>query len=151
MSSVFTSYDTAQTHRVAPLLTAFGKEAGLKEPFATEEEFWKQGNILLELRLACTVIAEKNSEVIGVLGGIFAPRSYWPGSFASETFFWIVPQHRGGLTGARLLKEFEEEARRRGCAVVHVGHKHHFGAEEMARFYKRFGYSPMEVMYQKEL
>ena len=146
-----TSYCPADAERVYPLLVEFGRAARLAEPFSTQEEFCAQWESLVKLRTACTILAEEDEKVVGCLGMLFSPRVYWAGHMAAETFFWVKPSCRGSLTAARLLREFETEARRRGCEVVHVGHKSHFRAEEMERFYKKFGYRSLEVMYQKDL
>jgi len=149
---VYTTYEMHKTPRVVPLLQEFGRAAGLPEPFATGGQFCAQWNGIMNLRMAFLVLAEDQEKgLAGCLGAVLSPRIYWAGWSAQETFMWVRPEYRGGLTAARLLKEFEAEARRRECAVVHVGHKHWFRAEEMERFYKRFGYSPMESIYQKEL
>jgi len=149
---VYTTYERYVTPRVYPLLREFGKAVGLPEPFSTSDEFCQQWNGIMNLRMAFLVVADDGQNgFAGALGALVAPRMYWPGWLASETFFWIRPKYRGGLTAARMLKEFEAEARRRNCVVAHVGHKHRFRAEEMERFYSRFGYVPIESIYQKEL
>lgn len=139
------------TRDVYPLLVEFGRAAGLPEPFASEDEFCSIWDGIVDADAGVTILALDNGRIAGCLGALFSPRVYWSGGMATETFFWVRPRYRGGLTAARLLRQFEVEAKGRGCAVACVGHKSQFRAEEMERFYKRFGYSPLEVMYQKEL
>lgn len=148
---VFSTTSPLFSELVYPLLVEFGRAAGLPEPFSSEHEFCLAWNRILAAGMGVTILAMDGGKVAGCLGALFSPRVYWDGDMATETFFWVRPEYRGGLTAARLLREFETEAKRRGCVTACVGHKSHFRAEEMAQFYKRFGYSPLEVMYQKEL
>ncbi len=149
MIRVRVSTDPADSLRVYPLLVEFGRAAGLPEPFSTCGEFSEQWGQIMRAGAGFLVLAEDGEELVGILGAFVGPRIYWPGLAATESFWWVRPECRGRMAGVRMLKEFEAEAKRRGCSVVAAGHKTFFMADELARLYQRLGYQPLETMYLK--
>lgn len=90
-------------------------------------------------------------EVGGILGGLFYPCSMTGQLEALEGFWYVKPEHRGGTGGIKLLKAFEEEGKKRGCARVKMVHLMSLNPEQVASIYERMGYHKLQVNYSKEL
>ena len=82
----------------------------------------------------------------GVIGVILFKHPFSGELVASETFWWVDPEHRGA--GIRLMREAERWARERGAVKMQMGEP---AGSAMARFYERVGYAPIESTYQREL
>jgi ribosomal protein S18 acetylase RimI-like enzyme len=50
---------------------------------------------------------------------------------------WVAPEHRSNGVGSRLLREFEQHARTRGCSVFYLTTLSYQAPE----FYRRHGYA----------
>lgn len=141
-------WDTPKVHDI---LEEFAREAGLKPDVLNQENFNEIWDGMVANKAAFMVLMEDREQVVGALGALIAPRVYWVGTMAAETFWFVKPAYRRGLGPVRMFKAFEQEAKRRGCAEVWAGHKTFFMAEQLGALYKALGYSPREVMYRKEI
>lgn len=79
--------------------------------------------------LACFVRGEQGQIVAGISGYTWA-------GMAEIEFLWVDDSLRGQGAGSQLLAAVEEEARRRGCALV-IASTYSFQAPG---FYRRHGY-----------
>lgn len=91
----------------------------------------------------------QDEEIVGALGGVAYPDAYTSRLIASEFYWFVGSQSRGG--GVRLYRLFEEWARLRGCSELRMVHLLDSMPEKVARFYDRAGFKPLEVHYAKEL
>lgn len=66
---------------------------------------------------------------------------------ASETFWWIDPESRGGGDGVRLMRDAENWARERGAVRMQMIAPD----DRVGEFYRRLGYGEVETTWQKEL
>ena len=82
----------------------------------------------------------------GVIGAILFKHPFSGELVVSETFWWVDPEHRGA--GIRLMREAERWAMERGARKMQMGEP---AGSEMAKFYERAGYAPIEATYQREL
>lgn len=64
---------------------------------------------------------------------------------AFEIVWWVDPEARGD--GVRLLRAAEEWARSRGATAVQMVAPN----ERVGSFYRRLGYAPVEMSYQRSL
>lgn len=60
---------------------------------------------------------------------------------AYELLLYILPEYRGGLLAARLIKQFENHARMIDCVHVRAGTSTHVNSEMTLRLYERLGYT----------
>lgn len=87
-------------------------------------------------------------EIIGGLGCIKAPDLHDGKLMAIETFWLVLPEHRG--QGLKLLHAFEEWSDRQGCqknAMIHMADSF---PETLGRLYQRKGYNLAELHFIKE-
>jgi GNAT superfamily N-acetyltransferase len=60
---------------------------------------------------------------------------------AYELLLYILPEYRGGLLAARLIKHFEKDAQRLKCIHVRAGTSTRINTEDVLRLYERLGYT----------
>jgi GNAT superfamily N-acetyltransferase len=60
---------------------------------------------------------------------------------AYELLLYILPEYRGGLLAARLIRQFEKDAQRLNCIHVRAGTSTRIRTEEVLRLYERLGYT----------
>jgi GNAT superfamily N-acetyltransferase len=86
--------------------------------------------------------------VVGLLGGVLVPEPYSQQQIAEELVWWMAPDYRAGTDGPKLLRSFEEWARQHGAVLVKMV------APELSpvgAFYRRSGYTAIEIAYAKRL
>ena len=112
------------------------------------EAFWTS---LLEQEMGVIflLVSDRDGEIEGTLGGVIYPEPYSGARIATE-FFWFVHQARRG-EGLKLLRAFESWARAKGCAQIRMAHLVDLMPAKLETVYRRFGYTPAEVQYLKEL
>lgn len=77
----------------------------------------------------------------GFMFGTTGPSWYCPDLIAYEHLLYILPEHRGGILAARLIRSFESIARTRGCVLVRAGTSTRIRAEQTLALYERLGYT----------
>lgn len=82
-----------------------------------------------------------DADVRGFMFGIATASWFDPEVNALELLLYILPEHRGGLLAARLIKQFERGAMRLNCIHVRAGTSTRVGTEETLRLYERLGYT----------
>ena len=96
------------------------------------------------------LLAVKDDEVIGVLGFIVADHHFSGQRYAAELMWWVEPEHRKGesfsdIPALNLLREAEQRAKALGAESMTFTAPN----DDVAHLYKRFGYSKLEVAFQK--
>ncbi|WP_244490291.1 GNAT family N-acetyltransferase [Rhizobium sp. Root483D2] len=94
------------------------------------------------------LVLDVDGVALGVLAAEAQPHRFSPVKMAFETMFWIDPEHRG-LHARKMLDAYEQWARHRGCAFIHmVG----LGGDPLtSRLYERSGYLAVERHFMKPL
>jgi GNAT superfamily N-acetyltransferase len=80
-------------------------------------------------------------EARGIMFGGACQQWYSLDIDAYEQLLYILPQHRGGILAARLIKNFELRAHALGCVHVRAGTTTLVKTEETLRLYERLGYT----------
>jgi len=94
------------------------------------------------------LVAALDDMLVGIVAGIAADQP-WSGVRVMEEAVWYVePEHRAGSIGPRLLRGFEEESLRFGCAMVKMVAPQ---ASTVGTYLGRHGYVPLETVYTRNL
>lgn len=98
------------------------------------------------------LIAENDAGApVGMVGLIVTPFLFNEEfTVATEVMWWVAPEARGSLVGARLLAEVEPACRQAGCASVMMMHLAN-SPPAAAALYQRLGYVHESTSYTKEL
>jgi GNAT superfamily N-acetyltransferase len=71
--------------------------------------------------------------------------------WATDFAFFVVPEHRGGLLGRRLLKEAEKWAKENGASEMTILHNTGIETDNSPRFFNGAGYETKGHIFTKEL
>lgn len=105
---------------------------------------------LMESPDGVLLVAEVDSEVIGMAAALAYPHYFNAKSRAAqELFWWVDPSARGGTSGVRLLQGLEAWARDSGCITLSMICLTIDSPAE--RVYQRTGYRASERTYIKRL
>ena len=93
-----------------------------------------------------------DGEVIqGGIAGLATPDPHNGMFIASELFWFVMPEARGGLGAGRLYKAFETWAIEQCCSEIQMVHLEKFTPERLEGFYVKQGYEKIETRYSKVL
>lgn len=136
---------------VAPIAKAFCESSGLGHPFDEDvlldilHRYSAQGRLY-----AGAVI--KADKVVGALVGILSPHFMSRDVVAQELFWYVLPEHRSGSDGIRLLKDFKMWAKAQKASLFVMATFHQEGANEtLSKLYESQGLKPIETHYLEEL
>jgi len=96
------------------------------------------------------LLAEQNGEIIGVFLGIVRPHFFGNDLQASDFIQYIAPEHRGGMAGIRLIKEYIKEARRMGAKDICIANSSGIATERTGDIYRRLGFTLHGYDYSME-
>lgn len=94
-------------------------------------------------------VIEHDGLLVGALGGLSHKDLYGDKLIATEMFWFVLPEFRGG--GMRLFMAFEKWAKEKGCCRIMMAFLLDLMPEKLAIAYRRRGYVPSEVFYSKEI
>lgn len=94
---------------------------------------------------ALLLVSETDEGVNGMIGMFLFEHPMSGDMVASETFWWVEPESRGG--GVRLMRAAEQWARGHGAVRMQMIAP----TRNVGEFYKRVGYEEVETTWQREL
>lgn len=95
------------------------------------------------------LMLENEGNPRGMLGFLQYPDINDGETVITETFWYVLPQHRGD--GLKLLRKFEDVAKERGAKRVIMGHLKALMPEALSHLYTRLGYKELETTYIKDV
>jgi predicted N-acetyltransferase YhbS len=93
------------------------------------------------------LLGEEDGTIVGMLGFIVADHHFSGQRYAAELAWYVLPEHRKGGIGMKLLWEAEKAAKESGAKDMVFTAPN----DEVSALYKRFGYEKLEVTYRKSL
>lgn len=98
------------------------------------------------------VIGYFNDNVIrGAIGGIKYADIYTNDLVATEMWWFVLPQYRGGTAAMRLIRAFQTWAKASGCKRCSMVHLAGLQPERLKHVYESLGYSLTETCYSLTL
>lgn len=135
---------------IEPIGLEFFEESGY--PGSLDFEAWRlQWQTLIELGAGYILLLEDDGKVVGFLSALVMPDPFNGVHMAAETCWFVSKSHRQGLAPIRLIREFETEARKRGCERALMSHLTKLTPERLGRLFEKRGYSLHEQVFIKEL
>jgi predicted N-acetyltransferase YhbS len=93
------------------------------------------------------LLGEDEGKIIGLLGFIVANHHFSEQRYAVELMWYVLPEHRKGAMGLKLLWEAEKQANEMGAEDMCFSAPN----DDVAALYARFGYRKLETTYMKSL
>lgn len=99
---------------------------------------------------ALILLLDDGTEAVGGLGAFCAPHFlFLRPMMATELFWWVEPDYRGGTAALRLLDYYEQWAAAKGCGVVTFSM--FAGDEKLRRLLDRRGFRHCECAFAKDV
>jgi GNAT superfamily N-acetyltransferase len=114
-------------------------------PDRPRESYWR----MIESGAAVVFMLEDGNRLIGGLGAIKYPDLHSGELFAVETFWYVLPEHRGW--GLKLLMAYEQWAVDNECVCCAMIHMIDSMPESLEKLYRRKGYELMEKHYVRRI
>lgn len=89
--------------------------------------------------------------IVGMAAGVVSPVYFSLDHLSGEELFWWVSDSAPQMTGLRLLRGLEIEAKALGCRTWQMKSLDRLGGDRMDSVYKRRGYRASERSFIKEL
>lgn len=102
---------------------------------------------LIESDDGTVFVADDDGVLIGMCGVLVYTDAYSGERVASESFWWLNPDRRG--FGPHLLKRAEKWCKARGAVFLSMMQP--FDKPRVGEIYAKLGYSPVEVIFRKDL
>lgn len=143
------SFDDAPLAQIERLGHLFTEETNLGLSFDIGH-FVSKLKYALDLGVAKIWVLEKDTQVVGIIGGIASQLFFVKETIAVEMFWFVDKENRGGIGAMRLLDAFEEWASREAEAI-HFAYMENIHPERMKEFLEKHGYSKLETIYRKKV
>lgn len=106
---------------------------------------------MIDAPAAILLVAESDGVPVGLAGAMLFP-AYWNAAVTvgQETFWWVLPEHRG-KAGPAMLEAMEQAARDQGASAFLMVCLEAIKPEATGRLYQRRGYRPLEHSYWRPL
>jgi hypothetical protein len=94
---------------------------------------------------------DDNFRIIGLFGGLITPDLFSGEPVAMGVFWYVLPEHRNKISGARLLFTFEVWAKRMEAKAIIMAHLLNTLPAQVESYYEARGYRPLEIHYVKRI
>jgi L-amino acid N-acyltransferase YncA len=115
-------------------------------PYAPNKVFGLLAN-MIEKDTGLLIVAERNGEIIGGFMGLVVEHWFSNSLIATDFALFIHPDHRGGMTAARLLKRFVAWSREKGAELITAGITTGVNADASTRLYQSIGFEPVGIAF----
>lgn len=136
--------------KVARLGAEFHAKAGWDEIAYSEDDCLTSLTRFLETGSFVGLVAD-DGHIVGMIAGLISPVYFNYSHISGEELFWYVADDAPQMTGIKLLKAMESEARAHGCRSWQMKSLARLGGERMVQLYERMGYRRSESSFLKEL
>ena len=137
--------------RIRDIGREFTKSAKRTHPF-NEQHFEAVWTTLLTTNIGAIIYEEDNEgKILGLIAAVFSEDMFSGVLVAAETFWFVLPETRGQRLSSRLLDAYEAEAKARGCKDILMVALAALSPEIVGAIYTRRGFTPLEVIYLKEI
>lgn len=122
-------------------MSEFGIEFDLDNADSQFELFFKLPEVVV-------LVAEEDNRLVGAIAGVIGPMLFCKGLLIQEMVWYVEKEYRGKMLGIKIIKEFEKEAKKRGCSsIIMVG----MADDTSNDWYIKDGYQLLQNNFYKRL
>jgi GNAT superfamily N-acetyltransferase len=96
---------------------------------------------LIELDRGIAIVAELQGQIVGGLIGYLAEHYFGNDLAAYGLALFIHAEHRNGMVGPRLIKQYVEQARNKGASEIVFANTTGYEKERVGRLFERLGFN----------
>ena len=137
-----------------PVLIDMGAEMHKESRYANldfdPQKLWRLGETMLgnpDSWLA--LVVERDGDIIGFCCGYVAPHFFGTELTSGDLAIYVVPEHRGGTIGARLVKKYTAWCEAQGVREPLLGVSAGITPDRTGQLYERLGYTEKYTIYKK--
>ena len=157
-TSIVTNEDQVDPYKFYDLLVEAIRESKYSENLNIDYEMLKGAALHYtkgDIDNSCLVLLHCDDEAVGFLCGEvgFMSRYFQMEPIASETLWWISPEHRGkaGKAVLEMVDLFEQWGLYNGCSIVTMSNQQNEYTAKVAKLYESIGYLKFEECFMKKL
>ena len=137
-----------------PALLVLGAEMHKESRYANldfdPQKLWQLGETMLgnpDSWLA--LVVERDGDITGFCCGYVAPHFFGNDLTSGDLAIYVVPDHRGGMMGARLVKAYDAWCSEKGVSEPLLGVSAGIKPDRIGQLYERLGYTEKYTIYKK--
>lgn len=104
--------------------------------------------MLIDSAWGLVLIAERDGVIIGGVAAMVTEHWLSNDMIASEFGLFILPEHRGGMTAARLARGYIEWAKEQGAKMIQFGISTGVHTDETAALYRAIGLKQFSIGFE---
>ena len=97
------------------------------------------------------VVVERDGGIVGFCFGYVAPHFFGNDLTSGDLAIYVVPEHRGGTIGARLVKLYTSWCEGKGVKEPLLGVSAGITPARTGQLYERLGYTDKFIVYKKPI
>jgi GNAT superfamily N-acetyltransferase len=95
------------------------------------------------------IVAEQEGVIAGFFVAAATRHIFGRDLYACDMLFYLAPEHRSGMTAARMIRAYEAWCRIKKVKEIHIGVSSGISTERTAEFYRRMGYGDPLMAFRK--
>jgi len=99
----------------------------------------------------CLFVAEDDNKIIGVFAGVAHEHFFGNHLVSSDLILYVDPEHRGGSAAPRLIKAYEEWAKKIGAKDITIGVSTGVQEERTAKLFEKLGFGHRAYVFRKKV
>lgn len=103
---------------------------------------------LIDSESGLVLVADRDGAVVGAVAAMVCAHWMSDDIIANEYGVFILPQHRGGMTAARLVRSYIEWGKAKGAKMIQLGISTDVLAEETAALYQALGLKQFSIGFE---
>lgn len=145
------------THADIPRLVEIGQSMHAESrfrryPYEVEDVARTLATIISTPTLGAVLVDDRDGEIIGGFAGVLAPFFFASQvKFASDMALFVLPDKRGGMAAAKLVRAFHDWARAEGAAETNLGINTGVHPERTGKLFERLGFKCCGALYLQEI
>ncbi len=104
--------------------------------------------MLIESPDCLLLVADRDGAVIGGMAGMVTPHWFSDDLVSNDYGVFLLPDHRGGMTAARLVRGYIDWAKARGAKMIQLGISTGVQTEETVALYQALGLKQFSVGFE---
>lgn len=135
-----------------PLMIELGARMHLESEYKgfnyNPDKCYELGQQLIESEKMCGFVAEKDGHIIGMFLGCYWEHYFSDATISGDLLLYVDPDHRGSITGIRLIKAYLAWAKSKMIDDVRLGQTAGIDPETIDKLYKKLGFVNHGTIYK---
>jgi GNAT superfamily N-acetyltransferase len=112
------------------------------------QKTYKLGHTIIDSNDMCGFVSEVDGEIKGMFIGAKWEHYFSDATISGDLLLYVDPDHRGGMTGIRLIKAYLSWAKDLGVDDIRLGETAGIDREAIAKLYAKLGFINYGTIYK---